>query len=198
MASCDSVIKRDIQANCTNALVGEAENVAYIMNRDDIDFDSCVAGTSFNTWTDIVLKAGKTAYVVHQLGDSFSGLGVEMEKKRYQNTYATTFPFAIFDNDPETKENVEGIANGRFVVIWENKYKNTAKAGTPGDSVFEMAGFKLGLQCESFKRLLYDEETKGAWVTELKELAGPSTPMTIYKTSLATTRSMIEALVVAP
>ena len=125
MADCFSVISRDIQQDCVNNLVGELENKAYIINRDDIDFDSCNYGTTQFTLSDIVLKAGKTAYVVYQLGDSFTGAGVEMEKKRFKNTWASTFPFIIFDNDPETKENVEGIANGRFVVIWENKYKNT-------------------------------------------------------------------------
>lgn len=192
MANCDSVISRDIQANCDNALIGELENVAYIMNRDDIDFDSCVYGTNQFTLTDIVLKAGKTAYLVHQLGDSFSGAGTEMEKKRFKNTWATTFQFIIFDNDPETKENVEGIANGRFVVIWENKYKNTA-----GTSTFEIVGFKLGLKCEAFTSLKYDADTLGGWVGTLKELAGPSTPITVFKTDEAVTRAMIEALVTA-
>ena len=192
MANCDSVISRDIQANCDNSLIGELENVAYIINRDDIDFDSCVYGTNQFTLTDIVLKAGKTAYLVHQLGDSFSGAGTEMEKKRFKNTWATTFPFIIFDNDPETKENVEGIANGRFVVIWENKYKNTA-----GTSTFEVVGFKLGLRCETFVSLKYDPDTLGGWVGTLKELAGPSTPITVFKTDEAVTRAMIEALVTA-
>lgn len=195
MANCDSVISRDIQAGCDNPLIGQLENLAYIINRDDIDFDNCVYGTTAFTLTDIVLKAGKTAYKVHQLGDSFTGAGTEMEKKRFKNTWATTFPFIIFDNDPETKENVEGIANGRFVVIWENKYKNSLKAGTPGDSTFETVGFKLGLKCETFTSLKYDPDSLGGWVAELKELGGPSTPLTIYKNDVATTRAMIEALV---
>lgn len=197
MANCDSVIARDISANCENTLVAELENVAYIINRDDIDFDSCVYGTSQFVLTDIVLKAGKTAYFVHQIGDSFSGAGVEMEKKRFKNTYATTFNFVVFDNDPETKENIEGIANGRFVVIWENKYKNTLKAGTPGDSTFEIAGFKLGLKCETATSLKYDPDSMGGWVVSLKEIGGPATPITVYKTDVDTTRLMIEALVTA-
>jgi len=197
MANCDSVISRDIQADCENNLIGELENVTYIINRDDIDFDSCAYGTTQFVLTDLVLKAGKTAYLVHQLGDSYNGAGTEMEKKRFRNTWATTFPFIIFDNDPETKENVEGIANGRFVVVWENKYKNSLKVGTPGDSTFEVVGFKLGLKCETFKSLKYDADSLGGWVAELKELGGPSTPLTVYKTDEATTRAMIEALVTA-
>lgn len=192
MANCDSVISRDIQANCVSMLIGELENVAWIMNRDDIDFTASVYGTSEYTLSDIVLKAGKTAYVVHQLGDSFTGAGTEMEKKRFKNTWASTFNFIIFDNDPETKENVEGIANGRFVVIWENKYKNTA-----GTSTFEIVGFKLGLKCESLVSLKYDPDSLGGWVGSLKELGGPATPITVFKTDEATTRSMIEALVTA-
>ena len=195
MANCDSVIQRDIQANCDNNLIAELENVAYIINRDDIDFDASSYGTTQYTLEDIVLKAGKTAYLVHQLGDSFSGAGTEMEKGRFKNTWKTTFPFIIFDNDPETKENVEGIANGRFVVIWENKYKNTLKAGTPGDSVFECVGFTLGLKCESFTSLKYDADTRGGWSSQLVETGGPNVPITVYKTDLATTRAMIEALV---
>ena len=197
MATCDSIIKRDIQANCENDLQGELENVAWIMNRDDIDFDNCSFGTTNFTLENIVLKPGKTAYIVHQLNDSFSGAGVEMEEKRFKNTWVTTFPFIIFNNDPETKENVEGIANGRFVVIWENKFKNTEKAGTPGDSVFEIVGYKLGLRCKSSKSMKYDADSQSGWVFELKELGGPSTPISVYKTDLATTRAMIESLVTA-
>jgi len=195
MANCDSVISRDIQVKCDNALVPELEDVAYILNRADIDFDLSSYGTTAFTLNDIILKAGKTAYKVNQLGDSFLGAGTEMEKKRFKNTWVTTFPFIIFDNDPETKENVEGIANGRFVVIWENKYKNIDKALTPGDSTWECVGWKKGLRCETFTSLKYDADTQGGWFATLKELGGPSTPLSVYKTDAATTRAMIEALV---
>ena len=195
MANCDKVITRDLQANCDNNLLPDLENLAIILNRDDIDFDSSAYGTRTNVLEDTALKATKTGYYVHQIGDSFSGVGSAMEIKRFRNTFANTFPFVIFDNDPEIKDVIDGIANGRFVVVFENKYKNSLKAGTPGDSTFEVMGWERGLKATKVESLKYDADTAGAWVIELKEEGAPRPPLTFYNTTEATTRAAFAALV---
>ncbi len=55
----------------------------------------------------------------------------------YRNTFTNTVNLVVFNNDPDTCEQIiNGLANGSFVVILENKYKGTSEETNPGDAAF--------------------------------------------------------------
>jgi hypothetical protein len=195
MATCDAIISRDITPNCLNPLVRGLEDAAIIINRDDIDFDTCTFDTTNkNQLKTLVLKTGKRGYTAKQLGDSFSGTGTSMVKGTYKNRFDNTFNLLISDNDPSVKEDIINIANGTFVVVVENKHKNLSKATTPGDSTFEIFGFDAGLNAETIESLKYDEETQGGWLISLKETGSGRPPLAFFNTSITTTRTAFNAL----
>lgn len=197
MANCDKLITMDLQANCDNSLVGGLENIAIVLNRDEVDFDSSSYGTRSNVIETIAMKTQKKGYKVHQIGDSFTGMAVEMAVKRFRSDFTNTFACVLFDNDPEIKDVIDGIANGRFVVVYENRYKNGIKAVTPGDSTFEVMGWERGLKATKIESIKYDEDTAGAWVIELKEEGAPRPPLSFYSASAAATRSAFDSLLTA-
>lgn len=195
MATCDALIGRDITPNCTNPLVMGLEDAAIIINRDDVDFDSCTFdSTNKNQLKTLVLKTGKRGYTITQLGQSFSGTGSAMVKGTYKNRFDNTFNFLISDNDTRVKEDIINLANGSFLVVFENKHKNLSKATTPGDSIFEVMGFDAGLKAETIEELKYDEETQGGWLISLKETGSGRPALGWFNTNIATTRAAFDAL----
>lgn len=195
MASCDKLIAADITHDCDNPLVRGLEDNAIIINRADVDFDSCTFDTTNkNQLKTLVLKTGKKGFTVKQLNDSFSGTGSTMVKGTYKNRFDNLFNFLISDNDPEVKESIINIAGGTFLVVIENKHKNLSKATTPGDSTFEVIGFDAGLMAETIESLKYDEETQGGYLISLKETGSGRPPLAFFNTNIATTRAAFNAL----
>ena len=195
MATCDALIGRDITPNCSNPLVRGLEDSAIIINRDDIDFDSCTFdSTNKNQLKTLVMKTGKKGYTLKQLNESFAGTGSVMVKGTYKNRFDSNFNFLISDNDTQVKEDIIDLANGSFLVVYENKHKNLSKASTPGDSVFEVMGFDSGLKAESIEELKYDEETQGGWLISLKETGSGRPALSWFNTNIATTRAAFVAL----
>lgn len=198
MATCDALIGRDITPNCTNPLVKGLEDAAIIINRDDVDFDSCTFDAiNKNQLKTLVVKGGKKGYALKQLNESFTGTGSVMVKGSYKNRFENNFNFLISDNDTQVKEDIINLANGSFLVVYENKHKNLGKTTTPGDSVFEVMGFDSGLKAESIEELKYDEETQGGWLISLKETGAGRPALGFYNTNLSTTRAAFVALVTA-
>lgn len=195
MANCDRLIAANIIPNCDNPLVRGLEDNAIIINRADVDFDSCTFDTTNKNQLKVLeLKSGKKGYTVKQLNDSFSGTGSTMVKGTYKNRFDNLFNFLLSDNDPTIKEAILNIAGGSFLVVIENKHKNLAKATTPGDSTFEVIGFDAGLMAETIESLKYDEETQGGYLISLKETGSGRPPLAFFNTNITTTRAAFDAL----
>lgn len=200
MADC-SKIASDVLKNCDN-LVNGIKDTVYFINLDDIDKDACTINTGNKLIIEgIVLKTASPSLRAYKLeGRNFSNdHDVALIKGQYMNGFDHNLMFRIFNNDPETKAWVNDIASGaRFVAIIENNYNNSTKVGTPGDSVFEVLGWDLGLEISEATRNTTDADVKGGWILKAtcddtnKE---PYPPRTFYKTDLATTRGLVEALV---
>lgn len=104
----------------------------------------------------------------------------------------------ILGNDPDVCANViDGLATGEFVCILENKYKNTNKATTPGDSAFQIYGYYQGLKAATLENDKYSEDTEGGWNVVLTETKSPKSALFYFDTDLATTRTKLETLTAA-
>ena len=198
MAVCDNFIKQGISPSCDDPLVQGVEQRGVIINRDDIDFSAAVFNaTRKNVIETIALKAGKNAYEVVVMGGTpFTGTNTALATGTYRNTFTNTVSIVILDNGPDVCENViDGLANGEFVVILENKFKGLQKEENPGDPAFQVYGWYQGLRASEMTNDKYSEDTDGGWAVSLQETRAPKSGVFLFKTDYETTAAAVESLV---
>ena len=189
---CNALIAHDIEANCDNLGIKGLEADGKIINRADIDF----AATVFDSANDniiktLVLKTGKQAYDVAQLGNTpFTGLVQNLNVGTYINTWTTDIPIAILDNSPSVAKNIiDALSNGEFVLILKNKAR-----GTNGDSKYQVFGYAQGCRTSAGTRDAYSDDTEGGWLITLQEANHPKSAMFYFNTDEATTDTAYESL----
>ena len=86
---------------------------------------------------------------------------------------------------------INQIANGRFVVVYQNRTKNVL-----GDINYEIMGLYRGLKCSKLEIDRYNEETSGAWIVEMDEEGVAEGPIPFASTTRALTDAAFNALCV--
>lgn len=198
MAVCDYMIKQGISPSCDDPIVQGVEQRGIIINRDDIDFSATTFNsTRKNVIETIALKSTKKAYEVVVLGSTpFTGTNTALAAGTYRNTFTNTVSLVILDNGPDVCENViDGLANGEFVVILENKFKGLQKEENPGDPAFQVYGWYQGLRASEMTNDKYSEDTDGGWAVSLQETRAPKSGVFLFKTDYETTAAAVESLV---
>ena len=196
MASlCEYLIKQDIEKNCDDLVVAGIEANGVILNRKEIDFGATV----FDDVRKNVIKtlvATSKGFSIYVPGPKpFNNTATTMEKGTNRNSFTNDVGFVILDNDPDVCENIiDQLANGEFVIIYENKFKNTNKPLTPGDSAFQIVGYYQGLKAETLENNKYSEDTEGGWNVLLKETKSPKSGLFLYNTSYTVTQQQIQTL----
>lgn len=191
--SCDYKLAADMMANCENPSTKGVRNTGYIINMDDIDFESCVRDEENPAiLTTIALQSGKKAYRMYVPGKTpFTGTNKTLADGTYRKTFTKSVNLVILDNGPDVvKDIINPLANGQFVVILENKF-----GGKDGKNTFEVYGFEQGLTATALADDKYSEDTDGGWSATLEESGAPSAGMYLYNQSVATTRTALATLV---
>ena len=194
---CDNLIKKDIVPSCDDPITPGVEQEGVIANRADIDFSATTFNTTRkNVIETLAMKSGKKAYkVVVYGGTPFTGTNTALATGTYRNTFTNTVNMVILANDPDVcGDIIDGLANGEFVVILENKAKGIQKEENPGDSAFQVYGFYQGLKAAEISSDKYSEDTDGGWAISLTETKVPKSALFLYKTSYETTQKAVEAL----
>lgn len=186
---CESLIAQAIAANCDNPLTRGFEADGVIINRDDVDFASCVIDD--NIVSTFVLKSGKYGFPVKQLGSTpFTGTGTSLTTGTYRNTWTNTVQIAVLDNGPAVAKNIiDGLANGSFVVILKNRHK-----GTDGKSEFQIYGYFQGLAASAIEEEKYSEDLDGGWLVTLTETGAPKSALFLWSTSQSATQTIFDGL----
>lgn len=185
MAVCEYLVGRDITANCTNLIRPGLQGIGYIINKSDIESvsesDGIVDG--------IALKTGKKAYQIQQVGQRpFNGTNIQLQQGDFVNTFNKVVSFVILDNSPSiSKEVVEPLANGEFVVILENKYADEADK-----NYFEIVGLETGARATDLSQDKY--ENQAGWTVELTEAETPVANKFFFDTDYQKTQDALEAL----
>jgi hypothetical protein len=195
MAACEDLIRASIEPDCADQIVSGIEPNGVIINRADIDsyeFDA----TRKNVIKAVTLKSGSKAYKIYVPSNApFNNTQTTFEVGANRNSFTNDLAFAILKNDPDVCEQViDGLANGTFVVIFENKYKNINATTNPGDSTFQLMGYYQGMRATTLENNKYSEDTDGGWGVVLQETKVPKSALFVYDTSLEVTRAMIESL----
>lgn len=194
---CDNAIKKDILVNCDDPIVPGVEQEGVIINRSDIDFSTVAFNTTRkNVIETLALKSGKKAYKVVVSGSTpFTGTNTALATGTYRNTFTNTVNMVILANDPDVcADIIDGLANGEYVVILENKAKSLQKEENPGDSAFQVYGYYQGLKAAEISNDKYSEETEGGWSVSLQETKVPKSALFYFKTDYDTTKTAIETL----
>lgn len=189
---CETLIAQDIAFGCDEMSVRGMEADGVIINREDVDFASCVIdSTNNNIIKQLVLKSGKNGYEVAQLGNTpFTGLVSNLNVGTYRNTWTHDIPLAVLANDPSVCKNIiDALSNGNFVLVLRNKNK-----GANGDGEYQVFGYHQGCRASAGTNDKYSEDTEGGWLITLQEQNAPKSGMFLWNTDAATTASQYESL----
>lgn len=189
---CNTIIANDINFACDDLVTRGLEADGLIMNRNEIDFSATTFdATHKNIIKGLVMKSGKKAYEVAQLGNTpFTGTNSALAVGTYRNTFTHQVSLAILANSPQVcEEIIDGLANGTFVVILRNVSK-----GSTGDAEYQVYGYAQGLKASEITEDKYSEDTDGGWLVTLQETAAPKSAMFFFDTDSSTTATKYEAL----
>lgn len=201
MGVCDDILKKDISPSCDDPVVQGLEQEGVIMNRADVDFAATVFNaTRKNVIETLAMKEKKKAYKVVVPGKTpFTGTTTALATGTYRNSFTNTITLVILANDPDVcADIVDGLANGSYVVVLENKYKGLQKEENTGDAAFQVFGYYQGLTATTIENNKYSEETEGGWSVTLEEQKVPKSALFLFKTSYEATKTAIGTLTVEP
>lgn len=197
MGVCDDILKKDISPSCDDPVIQGLEQEGVIMNRADVDFAATVFNaTRKNVIETLAMKEKKKAYKVVVPGKTpFTGTTTALATGTYRNSFTNTITLVILANDPDVcADIVDGLANGSYVVVLENKYKGLQKEENPGDAAFQVFGYYQGLTATTIENNKYSEETEGGWSVTLEEQKVPKSALFLFKTSYEATKTAIGTL----
>lgn len=199
MASCDNLIKMNIERNCDDPLAMGYEKKGILINREDVDFGSVqFDDENNNIIKSLSLKDGKHGFLVYQNGAKpFNGTTKTVEVSETLGASVTSAVHIVLpDHSPAIIEGVvDPVLNGEFLFISFNKHKGLNNAN--GASAFEVHGFYQGLTISEGSRDAYSEETGGGWAFTLTETRAPKAGLFIFDTDYSTTEAMVNSLVQA-
>lgn len=201
MGVCDEMLKKDIAPSCDDPVVPGYEQEGVIMNRDEVDFAlTTFNSTQKNVIETLAMKSGKKGYKVVVPGKTpYTGSKTSLATGTYRNTFTNLLQLVVLDHGPEVcSDIIDGLANGSYVVILENKYKALQKEDNPGNAAFQVYGYYQGLTATTLENDKYSEDTEGGWLVNLEETKCPKSALFYFKTDYDTTKTALETLVTEP
>lgn len=185
MSICGNLMT-NIARSCATPLQAGTEDRSYIINKADI---LSIVKTG-DVITDIVLASGKSAYFIDGTKNSIEPMSA-MVTAGFENMFDHTITYKGFDISPEVRTELNNGKDGKYVAIVENYFK-----GTAGNSAFEVYGESTGLEFSEISRNANDEATQGAFHFVLTTVRNkePKLPSTLYDTSYAVTKAIVEGL----
>lgn len=201
MGVCDEMLKKDIAPSCDDPVVPGFEQEGVIMNRDEVDFAlTTFNSTMKNVIETLAMKSGKKAYKVVVPGKTpYTGSKTSLATGTYRNTFTNLLQLVVLDNGPEVcADIIDGLANGSYVVILENKHKALQKESNPGNAAFQVYGYYQGLTATLLENDKYSEDTEGGWLVNLEETKCPKSALFYFKTNYDTTKKALTTLVSTP
>lgn len=200
MGLCDDILKKDIAPSCDDPITPGIEQEGVILNRSDLDFSATTFNaTRKNVIETLALKAKKKAYKVIVPGKSpFTGTTTVLAAGTYRNTFTNTVAIVVLANDPDVcADIIDGLANGSYVLVLENKHKALQKETNPGDAAFQVYGYYQGLSATAMENNKYSDDTVGGWSVTLEETKAPKSGLFLYKTSYEATKTLVDTLTAA-
>lgn len=189
MANCE--ISADILYSCENPPLRGAKDRVIIIPRRNIS--SITLNSSNHLIVEaIALESNTRAF--EYIGDgTLLSPASTMVRDEFGVRFPHRLPFKIHGANPANKKELEYLSKEKegVAIIYEQNYQ-----GTNGNSQFVVMGKDAGM----FVTLLEDSEGRNIYSIELANLDGyeePHLPANFFKTDIAATKVLIEALLVA-
>lgn len=186
-APCLGKIAANIDQDCDNPRVSGYENIALIINRDDIDWASITVDSSNpRIVKTLALNSGTgiKPYVIYNPRVNPAPFnGTQTEFSADNNNYAKTLQF-YFEGigGGASMDVVEPLKSGSYLVILQRKDHR-------GDGSFQILGYQSGLVASA---QVQDEET-GYWLMTMNSNE-PSAEIAFFNTDYATTKTAFDTL----
>lgn len=187
MALCEHLVAQEISHSCANPIFTGHEQVGYIINRADI----ANMIRSDNVISAITLATGKKAYRIYQETKTpFNGSTVEFAEGAVTNKVNKNAAFVVLNDGPTVTKNViDPMLNGEFVVILGRKWNNAT-----GDAKWRVIGAETGAKCTATSLDVDSADVDGGWSVTLTESNAPTAAVYFYDTDETTTAAALEAL----
>lgn len=201
MGFCDGLIARNINENCCDRVVRGVEREGVIINRQDVDFTGVTYGSNADgvdkhRIVSLPLKAGKQAYKIIQFGQqAFNGTNESAEVGTVGATFTSNVSFVILENNPDVADFVDGLANGEFVVILENKAKGDCEGDNNGYSAFQIYGLQGGLVLGGAESDKYSDDNLGGWSITLTEQKATLSGQFLAAGSYAANKAIVDSMI---
>ncbi|MBQ5551081.1 MAG: hypothetical protein IIT32_08465 [Bacteroidales bacterium] len=165
--ACVQAITRDIAEDCENRIHSGIQHMAIIINKDDI------LGVAFDPAnrrhvTGLTLKTGARAYMLDNVRNNpFTGTNTQLQVGDFRNTYTRTVAFFVpLDGWETSKDILDPIANGKYVVIMQNEWLHTNSKGEI-DNEYQIYGLDKGCTVSSMVQTKYENDD--VWSIEMTE-----------------------------
>jgi hypothetical protein len=141
--------------------------------------------------TALALLSGETAYSIEGIRQSLKPKYERVAAPSGQSVYKHTAEFFYFEYDQLSKNNLQRLAQGRYVAIFENAKQDA--------NTFEVCGLNVGMECTEMIRAV--QENGGAVKVTL---ASPENefeaklPQTFFMTDYSATRALIDGYLSLP
>ena len=137
---CDKKITADLLFDCLDKpKKGIDGGKGVLINVDDIDYSaSTIAGA---TITDLVLKSGTVGFAVEWYKDLASGNSAFTPNAEDIDGFTHNFLTRLANSSAASAERSAELAGGRFIMVYETRYKGTLSA-----EAFKVAGWESGLK----------------------------------------------------
>ena len=190
MAVCEYLLNEEIGQDCSNPIFTGLKKVGYIINKSDI---TSITRSNNNSHiiTAIALATGKKAYHIYQNGSTpFTGSKSTAKDGSVSGKFDHVAAFVVGADGPDINADIiDQLNNGKFVVIMENEYLNTA-----GNNAFRVVGSRKGAVRTALEQDPYSSDTDGGWKVEVTESDCPVSPDYFFDTDVVTSRAALEAL----
>jgi len=185
MAGCEIGIGADLINDCSAAPISGTEEVLYVFNKEEVT--ATFSLTSKTTITDLAVLVGKKGYKLQGYKKSTNPKSTLVVSDTLPDSFTQDIDFAVWGKDATTVEQL--IKLGDVMVVAETKDK-----GLNGASAFKAYGVDSGL----FKSALTQDTNadNGIFKLTLSAMEQRAPYYTVYDTSYAVTKAMLEALLV--
>lgn len=186
--NCLDGIGLDILNDCENKPIGGTEVNAWLFNRSEISGTRDVANR--NLYTALTVPVGKRGYRLKGFKKNIDAGFDLVVSEDAPDSYTHYFAFQAWLQDALSTQGLDALSDIVVVVEGLNKMSD-------GDGAFVMFGFDTGLYKSSDTRRF--NNLNGNRVIEMTSQAGEEPGVSqhiVYNTDEATTRAMLDALLV--
>lgn len=160
------------------------ESTGYIIEKSKLKSYTTDADNK-TLLTALTVEEGSKFKYIGQLKNAFSDTTVSLNQGTYRNSFTNTVSFKVFDNSAEITKVINGLANGEYVMVLEQKFKDhTIEVGgedVDHHSTYRVFGLEQGLSASAIDQDNYSDDQGCGWSVSLEEVGSSSAAYYLVK-----------------